>query len=69
MNKKKIVLVIICMLLLFLTILASVGLSSLTHDYNYFLFTTLGITIILICLYIYSLYRLIKNKVKFHRRG
>ncbi len=50
-------------LTLILSVLVSIGVSSLTGDYNYFIFTVGGIVLIGIALVISLLVVLIKRKI------
>lgn len=60
---KKILAAIAMTLILILSVLASIGISSLTGDYNYFTFTAVGIVLIGIALVISLLVVLIKRKI------
>lgn len=61
---KKILVAIVIPLILIQSVLASIGVSSLTGDYNYFLFTVGGMVVIGIALVISALIMLTKRKIK-----
>lgn len=61
---KKIATIIEIIFILILTVFASIGVSSITNDYNYFIFTVGGIIICSFALIISYLIILAKRKMK-----